>query len=327
VPLSKAKLSSKAQLQTLQGDNTMKHKFLSNRERVSIIAVIALLIALTIIGSFYDYKISNSLYLGQQPNENPFGILFAFIGIAPTFVGWSFLGASIICLSKKQTDCKINKKCLTAFAIFLFVLSFFYFCNTLTMVNSSAFSVHWAIGYPIGIATLLLASVLGYKMSKRSENPELLKKVLLLSIVSVAVMVVIMSTKGIMGRPRFRFVLEYANPDYFRNWWQSGKDIKASFGNAAVGDEFASFPSGHSAYSMFAIFLFPAFADYNGKLKKQKGLLAFLGLAWWCLTALSRITVGAHYLTDVCIAALVTVIAWLAVNKIDCLILKKRNTH
>ena len=74
-----------------------------------------------------------------------------------------------------------------------------------------------------------------------------------------------------MDRPRFRFVVESSNTDFFRNWWQSGKDIKTSIAQNAISDEFSSFPSGHSAYSMFAIFLFPAFADYNAKLQKYRG--------------------------------------------------------
>lgn len=291
----------------------MKKKCSIDKNTVSVFAVLLLLIALTILGSFYDYEIANALYIGQQPNENLFGVIFAFIGIIPTFVGWSFLGASILCLSKKSTVGKIKRRWITVLAILLFVLSFFYFCNTLMMVNSNAFSVHWAIAYPIGIITLLCASFLGYKMSERSDNPDLLNTVLMLSIVSLVVMIVIMSTKGIMDRPRFRFVIESSNPDYFRNWWQSGNDIKASISQTALSDEFSSFPSGHSAYSMFAIFLFPAFADYDTRLNKCKGVLVFFGFVWWCLTAFSRITVGAHYLTDVCIAALVTLIVRLSV--------------
>lgn len=302
----------------------MKHKSLLKGKYLWILAVIALLTVLTICGSAYDYEIADAMYIGEVPNENPFGVLFAFVGIIPTFVGWSFLGASILCLSKKYIGNKTSKRWFTAFAVLLFVLSFFYFCNTLMMVNSAAFSVHWAIAYPVGIVTLLGASFLGYKMSERSDNPTLLHTVLLLSIVSVAVMIIIMSTKGIMDRPRFRFVLESANPDYFRNWWQSGNDIKTSLAQTAVSDEFSSFPSGHSAYAMFAVFLFPTFADYNTKLQKYKGLLALSGFVWWTLTALSRITVGAHYLTDVCVAALITILVWLTVNLINYSILKRK---
>jgi membrane-associated phospholipid phosphatase len=274
------------------------------------IIIACVLVCLTICGSFFDYEIASFLYVGQQPAENLFGIIFAFIGIIPTFVGWSFLGASIFYLAKKQVVGQTKRRWLIALSILLFILSFFFFCNTLMMVNSNAFPIHWAIAYPVGISIIIGAAFLGYKLSKISANPKLLKSILFLTCVSLVVMAIVMATKGIMNRPRYRFVLENANPEYFRNWWQSGKDIKESLATKTVTDEFSSFPSGHSAYSMFAIFLFPAFAEYLPKLNKYKPLLFVGGIIWWALTALSRLTVGAHYLTDVSIAAFVTVICY-----------------
>ena len=294
------------------------------KRNVAIIAVTIILFALTLCGSVWDYEIANTLYLGEQPAENFFGILFAFIGIIPTFVGWSFLGSSILYLSKKHITNQTKRRWLIALSILLFVLSFFYFCNTLMMVNSNAFSVHWAIAYPIGIATIIFAAFLGYKLSQKSDNPELLKTVLILTVVSLLVMLIIMSTKGIMNRPRYRFVIEMSNSDYFRNWWEGGSDIKASLATNVVNDEFSSFPSGHSAYSMFAIFLFPALADYIPKLHKYRGVLFICGFIWWALTALSRLTVGAHYLTDVCIAGLATIISYEIVMLIQYIIAKKK---
>ena len=294
------------------------------KRNVAIIAVTIILFALTLCGSVWDYEIANTLYLGEQPAENFFGILFAFIGIIPTFVGWSFLGSSILYLSKKHITNQTKRRWLIALSILLFVLSFFYFCNTLMMVNSNAFSVHWAIAYPIGIAPIIFAAFLGYKLSQKSDNPELLKTVLILTVVSLLVMLIIMSTKGIMNRPRYRFVIEMSNSDYFRNWWEGGSDIKASLATNVVNDEFSSFPSGHSAYSMFAIFLFPALADYIPKLHKYRGVLFICGFIWWALTALSRLTVGAHYLTDVCIAGLATIISYEIVMLIQYIIAKKK---
>jgi membrane-associated phospholipid phosphatase len=96
----------------------------------------------------------------------------------------------------------------------------------------------------------------------------------------------------------------------FRNWWQSGRSLKESFDTGTVTDEFASLPSGHSAYAMFAIFLFPALADYADEPQKFKPYLFILGFLWWAATALSRLTTGAHYLTDVTIAGLVTILAY-----------------
>ena len=289
---------------------------MKKRSNISISVVAAILLALTGCGSIWDLEIANAIYIGEMPSENMFGIIISYLGIIPTFVGWSFLGASILCLSNKQAEDAPQKRMLKVFAVFLFVLSFFYFCNTLYISNANAFKIHFAVAYPIGIAVICVAAYFGFKFSDKSKDGELLKKALFLAAVSLVTLLIISCTKEIMCRPRFRFVLATGNIDYFRNWWQSGRDLKASIAADIVTDEFASFPSGHSAYAMFAIFLFPAFGDYVRGLKKFKPQLFVLGFIWWAVTALSRLTVGAHYLTDVTIAGLVTILAYIVVSAV-----------
>lgn len=286
---------------------------MQKRTHAPIYIVAAILLALTACGSIWDLEIADVIYIGEMPSENIYGIIFSYIGIIPTFVGWSFLGASIFYLSKKQIEDTVKRRWCMAFGILLLVLSFFYFCNTLYMANANAFKVHFAIAYSIGIAVIYLSAYLGYKLSKKSNSSDLLKTALLLAAVSIVTLLIISSTKKIMCRPRYRFVLASENIDYFRSWWQSGRSIKTSLGHGAASDEFASLPSGHSAYSMFAIFIFPALAEYVEALKKFKPHLLILGFVWWGLTALSRMTVGAHYLTDVTIAGLVTIFAYAVV--------------
>ena len=279
---------------------------MSKTEKAATFFVAFILLTLTAVGSFYDYEISSNLYMGELPSENIFGIIFAFIGVIPTFVGWSFLGASLICFSRKDILSDKKRGLIIALSILLFILSFFYFCNTLFLVNENAFSVHFAIAYSIGVVVIFLFAWLGYTLTKPINDIAVLKKVLFLTLVSLLTMALIMATKGIMDRPRFRFVYESKKTEFFRSWWESGKDIKKDYAKS-FGDEFSSFPSGHSAYSMFAIFIFPLLADLIPKLKNHRLSLFVTGFAWWGLTAFSRITVGAHYLSDVCIAALVTI--------------------
>lgn len=280
------------------------------KRNIAILSIAVLLVILTVWGSFRDYQLAQNLYLGQTLKDNIFGVAVAFVGIIPTFLGWSFLGASILYLATNKVEQTKKRRWLIALSIFLFVLSFFFFCNTLMMVNASAFSVHWSIAYSIGILAIAATAFLGYTLAKKSNNPELLGKLLFLVAITLITMIVVMSTKGIMDRPRFRWVREMQNADYFRNWWERGTALKESAASNVVSDEFASFPSGHSAYSMFAIFLFPAFADFIPKLEKRKPLLFLLGVVWWALTAFSRLTVGAHYLTDVAISGLVVIAAY-----------------
>ena len=300
----------------------MKKK--QNRNRISISVAASALLILTVCGSIWDLEIANAIYIGQTPSENIFGIIFSYIGIIPTFVGWSFLGASIFYLSKKQIANTKKRRWLMAFSILLFLLSFFYYCNTLYISNANAFKVHFAVAYSIGIAVICAAAYIGYKLSEKSADTELLNKLLFLAAVSLLTLLIISITKELMCRPRFRLVLATDNTDYFKSWWQSGRAIKSSLGKDIVTDEFASLPSGHSAYSMFAIFLFPALADYIGKLRKYKTHLFILGFVWWALTALSRLTVGAHYLTDVTIAGLVTMFAYIIASVVKRIYLSQK---
>lgn len=293
---------------------------------ISISVAVATLIMLTVCGSIWDFEIANTIYIGQTPSENVFGILFSYIGIIPTFVGWSFLGASILGLSKKQVENTIERRWLTALAILLFAISFFYFCTTLYVSNANVFKVHFAIAYPLGSVILLVTAHLGYKLSQKSEDSELLKKVLFLVAVSFVTLLIISITKELMCRPRFRFVLLTENIDYFKNWWESGREMKASLGVGIESDEFSSLPSGHSAYSMFAIFMFPALADYISALKRFRTHLFALGFIWWATTALSRLTIGAHYLSDVTIAGLVTILAYVIVSVVKRIYTKHKKT-
>lgn len=275
-----------------------------------LIALAAMTVVLIMCGSFWDREISQLCYLGELPSENLFGIVFAFIGVIPTFVGWSFLGAGILALSNRQIDGQKARRRLAVLAGVLFVLSFLFFCNTLQFVNESAFPVHPALAYGVGTLTIAAAAALGHWCARRSDNPDLLKQVLLLTAVSLIVMVVVMGTKELMSRPRFRFVMEMSDMDCFRNWWQSGRDIKAALPAGSSGDDFSSFPSGHAAYAMFAVLLFPAMADYFGKLDPYRPLLLAFGILWWACTAFSRITTGAHYLSDVAFSGLITIAAY-----------------
>ena len=300
---------------------------MQKRSSISIYFAATILLVLVVCGSIWDFDIANAVYIGQTPSENMFGIIFSYIGIIPMFVGWSFLGASIFYLSKKQIEDAKKRRWLTGFGILLCVLSFFYFCNTLYMSNSNAFEVNFVVAYSIGIATISLAGYLGYKLSKKSDDTELLKKAIFLAAVSLVTLIIVSCTKKIMCRPRFRFVLTMDNADYFRNWWQSGRAIKESLDLGAVTDEFTSLPSGHSAYSMFAIFMFPALADYMSCLKKIKPYLFVFGFIWWAATAFSRLTVGAHYLTDVAIAGIVTIIAYGIVLFANRIYLKRKSSH
>ena len=76
---------------------------------------------------------------------------------------------------------------------------------------------------------------------------------------------------------------------------------------------------------MFAIILFPTISEYIGGQKRIKSLLFLFGFVWWVLTALSRLTMGAHYLTDVAFGGLITLTAYIIVLIAKNIYIKQKN--
>ena len=276
--------------------------------------ILVTVIAAIVVGSVYDYELAELSYVGQLPEENIFGIIFAFIGIVPTFVGWSFFSGAIFYLSDKGGYSKRAVTWLRAVSVGLAVLSVFYFPSTLLMVNEPAFSVKWYIVFPIGLLVLALAWLLGFKFASATKREGLLMSFLHLAAVTVTCLIIIAVVKRLSDRPRYRLCAFYGNGDeYFRAWWQGGADVSAVVPDT-TGDEFMSFPSGHSAYSLFAAFLLPTLARFSARLERYAIPLTIFGIAWWGATAFSRMTVGAHYLTDIAFGALVMTLSYAIVT-------------
>lgn len=99
---------------------------------------------------------------------------------------------------------------------------------------------------------------------------------------------------------------------YFMPWWQTGSQLKDTLVAAGVAaEEFKSFPSGHTGNAAVLILL-GLLPQLNGRLEKKKPLLLGIGFGWTALVALSRIIMGAHYLTDTAIGFTITLlVSWL----------------
>lgn len=105
--------------------------------------------------------------------------------------------------------------------------------------------------------------------------------------------VIVNIIKNVQARPRMRLIMTDKSV-CFLNWWESGRALKNSLVQAGVSaEEFRSFPSGHSANaSLIMLFsLLPA----SGR---KRNLFFMAGVIWTLSVALSRIIMGAHFLSD-----------------------------
>lgn len=260
-----------------------------------------------VFGSFFDLQINQAIY----SVNNGFGIAMSAFGCLPVYIGLSCYGAGyfIIGLKQKNMWARIG---LIILGIIAIVASIYFQADMIVSVN--AFNIQdmfWYVGIPIGIVIAGLGCWLGYHLFIRFENIRQLLIILLIApLVLLMATLIVNITKGIMCRPRFRFLYTYASTmsDY-RNWWETGTSVKDAYINTmgVTSEEFKSFPSGHTA-TIFSLIPFLVYLPkINEKYCKYETILFYIGLIWILLVAFSRILVGAHFLTDVSFGLLIGV--------------------
>ncbi|MTK11828.1 MAG: phosphatase PAP2 family protein, partial [Clostridiaceae bacterium] len=115
----------------------------------------------------------------------------------------------------------------------------------------------------------------------------------------VFVLITINSIKYVWGRERYRHMIAEGSFNRFSMWFIPH--------GPASGDDFMSFPSGHSANSavMIWITLIPTFAD---SMKNKKNWLLLFAVVWMIMVTTSRVIIGAHFASDVTMGATISLI-------------------
>ena len=167
----------------------------------------------------------------------------------------------------------------------------------------------------IGLTCSILTILLIAKLAKNTDRQTIIKLASVFIIVIFANIIIINIIKIPWGRARYRLVA-VNDQAYFMPWYQPGTTLKDTLvAQGVLKEEFKSFPSGHTANAscMLLISLLPALSP---KLANKKNILFITGFIWTLLVALSRIIMGAHYLTDTMIALLVGLIVFIFVTKL-----------
>lgn len=258
-----------------------------------------LVLALMVVGSVADLSLAQRLYWP----ENGFGVLFAAYGEAPALLALVAAGAlSILANPPVHTALRI----LLALGGGGLVL-----VGTVVLVIRPEENWDSPLAARIVIATVL-ASATVWATSRISTGATWQAMCVLaaaLFIVVAVELVAIQGVKFLWERPRMRMLTETGAP--FAPWWTPGYEEKdALLASGVPSSEFKSFPSGHSAHATVAVML-AGFALLRDDLRTR--LLFWIGAIWALSVAISRLTVGAHFLTDVSAAILITlIIAFLA---------------
>lgn len=258
----------------------------------------ALLLVLMIAGSIFDFSISSALYPGK---ESSFGQFFAAFGELPAFLALTCAGVLLF----------VHRGCLRKDwnALFLLASAGLVFGGIFLSVHEAADNVP-AMPVWVPLLVMVFFSVLCavglLLLTGGAQEKTVIRFVLTIVFVCVGTMLLINIIKVPWGRARMRLIAATGNASYFTPWWQAGSALKDQLVSEGVsGDEFRSFPSGHTACAACAM-LMALLPTVCKRLRGKERRLGLLGVLWTAVVALSRVMMGAHFLTDVTMAWLVT---------------------
>ena len=225
-----------------------------------------------IIGSFYDFQINDALF----HNKDTFGLVISVLGTIPGYAMFAFIGGGALALAIHR-DYKTWIKVI------------FYICVVVCFGAATYFSgreffgpngfegiTHRWVGYFIVAPVNAGVVYLGYRLCRNSEQEYLWLFLLIMLLALIIALVPGVSLfKVIFHRPRFRSV-QTIGLDYYP-WYIRCADYK----------------------------LYP---DLEVKKDYEKYVIPcyVVGLLWALLVMFSRMLVGAHYLTDVRMGAILT---------------------
>ena len=271
------------------------------------------LVVMLVAGTFADYQVAQAIY---APDNLPV-IFVSTLGLIPmAYPSCLLLGVLVqrSLASQKPPVARIAGAILCALLALLFG----------ALITRSILSIRDGFGglvgaelpstarMGIGVVVGAILCALGYNAGKANDAKDLARRVLIVVVVLVASYVAIELVKNFMARPRPRVVLAGYEGIEFSPWYQktSGtEEFMAAFGLEK--DAFKSFPSGHSAQAAALL------ASFYGLSLVYPGLRDKLGIALvveiiFALTIMScRMILGAHFLSDVSMGALFSVIAFL----------------
>lgn len=247
----------------------------------------AFLLVMMVIGSVWDYPISRALY----NQSNVLGLFFAAFGEYPAALGFAAAGAMLISARNREKRLRGVLQALAGCVLLLFGAAM------AAVLPTGYLDISLGLSAVIGIACTALAVWGILRLCRDADRGTVLRVAAVFLLVVFADILVVNLIKIPWGRPRMRLVAVDERA-CFLPWWQPGTDLRDTLVAAGVAaEEFKSFPSGHTANAS-ALMLLCLLPRLSSKLEGKQTALFLTGFVWAALVALSRIIMGAHYMTD-----------------------------
>ena len=276
-------------------------------------AFAAVLVVLLAVGTFYDYQIAQAVY---APG-NPLVIFVSTLGLIPmAYPACLLLGV----LAQRSLASQKAKLLRIACAFLCVVLALLFGALITKALLSTLEGFGGMFGYEppelvrlgIGAVAGAVLCTVGFGAGKANDAKDLARNVLIVVVVLAATFALVEIVKIFMARPRPRLLFAGYEGIEFCPWYQAfpgAEEFMATYGIEK--DAFKSFPSGHSLQAAALLASYYGLSLVYPRLREKLGLALAISIIFALVVMSCRMVLGAHFLSDVSVGALLSVIAFL----------------
>ncbi len=277
-------------------------------------AFAAALAVLLLLGTFFDYQVAQAIY---APN-NPLVIFVSTLGLFPMCYTACFLLGVLVQRSLASQKSQLLRVvgavvCAALAALFGALITRAVLSKLEGFGGILGFEPPMAVRMGVGVVIGGILCALGFRAGKANDAEDLARRVLVVIVVLAASFAVVEVVKVFMARPRPRLLFAGYEGIEFCPWYKKcadASDFMAKYGIEK--DGFKSFPSGHSLQAASLITALYGLSLVFPRLQQKTGLFLAVGIAFALVVMGCRMILGAHFLSDVSVGALVSVVAFLA---------------
>lgn len=275
-------------------------------------AFAAALVVLLVVGTFADYQIAQAVY---APN-NPLVIFVSTLGLFPmAYPACILLG---VLVQRSLTSQKAQPLRIVG-AVVCVALAVLFGALITRAVLSKLEGFGGMFGYePPQLVRMVIGGVigaalcaLGFKAGKANNAEDLARRVILVVVVLAFTFVAVEIVKPFMSRPRPRLLFAGHEGIEFCPWYQRFPDAEKYMTAYGIEkDAFKSFPSGHSLQAASVIAAFYGLSLVYPGLRQKLGIVLAVEIVFALIVMGCRMILGAHFLSDVSMGALISVAAF-----------------
>ena len=143
-------------------------------------------------------------------------------------------------------------------------------------------------------------------MAPKSADKALAKRIVCLLLIMLTAFVAMQVLKNVFHRPRYRTAVIGYGGIGFVPWYTPFSGASGYIAVLGISKgEFRSFPSGHSILSISVVYMIQSLTWFFPKLKEKALQLSTGGFFFGAFIMITRMILGAHYLTDVSAGAMI----------------------